>query len=180
MSLLAEGRTLSTAQVKQIRDILLELKKEMGVIGVIVVDETGLPIASVGISESNELAISNTVMGSFIESEKLMRELGIISVDGIIIETKDYIGYVVGSKEGKAYLCLICDHDANLSVIRVRARKTINEIYNALKLTAVRAEIFFDSTEKLTWLTEEERKKWREIAGQISIILSKKDKEAKK
>ena len=176
---MAEGRTLSTTQVKQIKEILKELEHQPGVKRIITVDETGLPIVSLGIPEENELAISNTIMGTFIEAEKLMQELGIFPVDGVVIETQNFTGYIISTKEGKAFLCLICDKDVNLSVIRVLARKSINKIYEALKLTADRAELFINSTEKLIWLTDEKRKKWREIAGQVSIILSKKKKEEK-
>jgi len=173
--LMAEGRTLTPEQTKSIKDLVNSLFEEEGILGVVVVDETGLPICSSGnIKEEAELALSNTVLGVYVEGAKVYQELGTPYIDNIIIEGKDVKTYISSEEGGRAYIAIFCSPETNMAVIRVVAKNILKQIHDILEKTAERAAEFFDRTEKLTWLTPEERKRWKEIAGFIERLAKKK------
>jgi len=174
---MAEGRTVSTSQVNTIKSVVKSLLNEAGVKGVIITDETGLPICSVGnIEEKSELVLSNTVLGTFVESLKMFSELGIPYLDNIIIESTNLKAYISSEEEGKAFIAVFCTPETNIALLKVLAKKVLEEIHKVLVTTSRRAEEFFTTPDKLTWLTPEERKKWREIAGTTKLFLGKTEK----
>ncbi|MHA1470708.1 MAG: hypothetical protein ACTSSP_09140 [Candidatus Asgardarchaeia archaeon] len=62
---MAEGRTLTPEQTKSIKDLVNSLFEEEGILGVVVVDETGLPICSSGniiISDSENMTIRYSII----------------------------------------------------------------------------------------------------------------------
>ncbi len=174
---MAEGRTVSTSQVNTIKSVVKSLLNETGVKGVIITDETGLPICSIGnIEEKSELVLSNTVLGTFVESLKMFSELGIPYLDNIIIESTNLKAYISSEEEGKAFIAVFCAPETNIALLKVLAKKVLEEIHKILVTTSRRAEEFFTTPDKLTWLTPEERKKWREIAGTTKLFLGKAKK----
>ncbi|MGQ4833085.1 MAG: roadblock/LC7 domain-containing protein [Candidatus Asgardarchaeia archaeon] len=172
---MAEGRTLTSEQAKGIKELVNLLIEEEGIEGVVIADETGLPICSAGkIKEESELALSNTILGIYVESLKAYQELGSPYIDSIIVEGRDIKTYVSAEEKGRAYLAIFCNPETNMAVIRIIAKNTLKKIHDILEKTSERAEEFFDKTEKLAWLTPEERKKWKEIAGFINELTKKK------
>ncbi len=172
---MAEGRTLTSEQAKGIKELTSALIKEEGIEGVVIADETGLPICSAGkVKEESELALSNTVLGIYVESLKAHQELGSPYVDAVIVEGRDMKTYISAEEKGRAYLAIFCNPETNMAVIRIIAKNTLKKIHDILEQTSERAEEFFDKTEKLAWLTPEERKKWKEIAGAIDKLTKEK------
>ncbi len=110
------------------RDTLNEFLKTDGVKTAVIVGRDGFVIEGVSSDGRVDIeAVAAVISTGLAHSELMGKELGVGAMEQGMLEYSDGV-LVTGSLGEYALLCLVCDHGANLGMVRMQIRKRGPEI----------------------------------------------------